>query len=223
MKGARTGGKLIGEIAAEERAFYDAQTVTTRCSFCDWAFVGTAADGRAAALEHRSRHGLGDVKTVGRNGHDRQQALKLAERRRDDAAKGDRRTRGRARKWTRETMIAAAVAWQEQHGQAPRADEAKGSGGRLPQFVTARAEFGGWVAYVEAAGLVPARRKRLAGGPSGDAAGSAAAGRSKALAPAPVSEPSPAGEPSSELRVLALAFVRAGREFLDRLEQELAA
>lgn len=50
------GSLTISEIDRRAIRARDAQQVTTRCSIhgCDWTHEGTAADGRAAFLEHRS-------------------------------------------------------------------------------------------------------------------------------------------------------------------------
>lgn len=45
--------KKVGETNDEHRAWLDAQPVRTGCGLCEWAFEGTAAEGRAVAREHR--------------------------------------------------------------------------------------------------------------------------------------------------------------------------
>lgn len=48
-------GKRNALMREEEQAAYDAMPTITRCAFCDWTHEGTAGEGRAAALQHRSR------------------------------------------------------------------------------------------------------------------------------------------------------------------------
>lgn len=88
------GGKTAAEMTAEHDAWRDEQPIVTLCGFCDWRFAGTAAEGRAAAAEHRAqehpdakpvRRRRGTVSTAHLRDNDkiaRAEAMAEAERRR---------------------------------------------------------------------------------------------------------------------------------------------
>lgn len=62
-------GKPAEAIAAAYQASCDAASLVTACAFCDWNYEGTAAEGRARALQHRTEHHPEARQTRRRKGH----------------------------------------------------------------------------------------------------------------------------------------------------------
>lgn len=63
--------KKVGEINDDHQEWLDAQPVRTGCGLCEWAFEGTAVEGRVAAREHRETVHPEVVAALGRRGRKR--------------------------------------------------------------------------------------------------------------------------------------------------------
>lgn len=66
-------GKPAAEMRADAQAHSDQQSITQRCLFCKWSWVGLAHEGRAKALVHRERK---HPETIGRKTYRKREVTK---------------------------------------------------------------------------------------------------------------------------------------------------
>lgn len=145
-------GKKVGLIIADHREFLDAQPMTSRCAWCDWAYTGAAAECRHAALEHRQTEHPRAAKPSRE-----MRANTEAGWRRDRAAReASPEQRGRVLYWTPDRVIAAIQLWAAEHdGQQPLAREwlLRQPDRRFPSVWAVTQRFGTWNNAITSAGF----------------------------------------------------------------------